>query len=363
VGQAVKDAIHSFGNAARGLHVFSHKASLAIDEARNNVSKLINLKNPLNVAFCSSGTESLNLVIGGLIANCDSVITTHLEHNSILRPLYLTGAELLFLDCDEKGSVIVSSFDRIIKENTRFLVCTHGSNVTGNVVDIKALYSKCKERNITLILDICQTFGSIPVDLDMADIFCFTGHKALFGPQGVGGIITKTNHNFKIIKTGGAGYSSFEKLHSNKMPDVFEVGTLNTHSIAGLNEGLKFIFEMGLDNIIKKENLLLKTFYGEIQNLNRIKIYGNFEKNKPRLPIVTLNIDGLTATELALKLANKYNIATRASTHCAPLMHKFFGTTNQDFQGAVRFSFSYFNTIDEIETAVNALKEIIKNAH
>jgi len=358
VGEAVKNAIHTFGNASRGLHHFSRKAAHEIDKARENVAKLIGLKNPLNIAFTSSGTEALNLVIGGLINSTHSIVTTQLEHNSVLRPLYLTGAEILFLDCDNDGNVLVSSFDKTIKDNTKFLVCTHGSNVTGNIVDVKALYQKCKENGIIMILDICQTFGNAKVDLDMADIFCFTGHKGLFSPQGVGGVITKKDYDFKIIKTGGAGYNSYDLRQSNKMPDIFEVGTINAHSIAGLNEGLKFIFDIGLNEIIKKETLLLKAFYDEIKNLSGIQVYGDFDKNKERLPIVSLNITNMTAIELGYKLVNDYDIAVRASTHCAPLMHKFFKTDNQNLQGAVRFSFSYFNTIKEIELAISALKKI-----
>jgi len=363
VGDAVKNAIHSFGNASRGLHHYSRLASQEIDAARENIAKLIGLKNPLNIAFTSSGTEALNLVIGGLINKNSSIVTTHLEHNSVLRPLHLSGAEILYLDCDTKGNVLTSSFDKIIKPNTKFLVCTHGSNVTGNIVDVKSLYKKCTDKGIIMILDICQTFGNTIVDLDMADIFCFTGHKGLFSPQGVGGVITKINHDFKITKTGGAGYSSYEKLQPNTMPDVFEVGTLNAHSIAGLNEGLRFIEEVGLEEIIKKENLLLKTFYDGIKHLRAINIYGDFDENKNRLSIVSLNLNGFTASELASKLANDYNIAVRASTHCAPLMHKFFKTDCVKNQGTVRFSFSYFNTTSEIEFAINAIKEIAKNAN
>jgi len=365
VGAAVSAAIHSFGNASRGLSAPSRLASAAIDKARSNIARLIGLNNPLNIAFLGSGTEALNLVIGGLISPSDSVISSHLEHNAVLRPLYLSKANLSFLSCDKHGNVDIDSFDKVVKKDTKFLVCTHGSNVTGSIVDAKALYKKCKAHGITMILDICQTLGTVEVDMDMADIFCFTGHKGLFGTQGIGGIIIKEDkHDFKVLKTGGAGFNSYDKLHASKMPDIFEVGTINAHGLAGLNAGLEFIFEVGIDEIEKREWQLTKAFYDGIKGISGVKVYGDFETgvHKKRLPIVSINIDGMTAGELGTRLESEYDIVTRASIHCAPLMHKFFGTDKAEWDGMVRCSFSYFNTMGEVGLAINAIKEIAKNA-
>ncbi len=178
------------------------------------------------MAFTANSTESLNLVVSSLIRREDTVITTVTEHNSVLRPLYLKQCRLEFWDCDDDGVLRLDALKKLIGPETKYLVCTHGSNVTGNITDIYGAYDLCREHNVTLILDISQTFGLIPVHIDMADIFCFTGHKGLFGPQGTGGIITSGSFPFDIVKTGGSGTSSFDRHQSAEMPDVFEAGTL-----------------------------------------------------------------------------------------------------------------------------------------
>jgi len=274
----------------------------------------------------------------------------------VLRPLYLSGCDLSFIDCDDNGNLLVETFEKLIKPNTKFFVCTHGSNVTGNIVDVKRLYSLCKANNLTMILDISQTFGIVPVDVSMGDIFCFTGHKGLFGPQGSGGVVVKGNHDFGIVKTGGAGVNTFDTFHSKEMPDIFETGTLNSHSIYGLQKGLNFINEIGIDKIHEKEDKLLNAFYKGIKDIPKIKIYGDFS-SKSRLPIVSITLEDLDSSELAEKLWIDHNIATRAGGHCAPLLHKRFGTVDV---GMVRFSFSYFNTFEEIEKGIVAIRNIAK---
>jgi selenocysteine lyase/cysteine desulfurase len=310
----------------------------------------------LNVAFTSSSTESLNLVIGGAADKNDSAITTVTEHNSVLRPLYLKGCDLSFIDCGDDGNLMLDSFDKLLNPRTKLLVCTHGSNVTGNVTDVKTLDGMCKARNITMVLDISQTFGVIPVDIGMADIFCFTGHKGLYGPQGTGGVIVNGSSklDFNVVKTGGAGVNSFDMFQSKEMPDIFETGTLNAPGIYGLQKGVRFINETGIDAIHAKEMLLLEMFLRGIKDLARVKIYGDISAES-RLPVISLNIEGLDSAELAERLWEGYGIATRAGSHCAPLLHKQFGTVSS---GMVRFSFSYFNTEDEIEQGVRALADI-----
>lgn len=357
VAQAVAYAINSFGNAGRSFYDAATFANREIYAARMEIARLIGCNEPLNVAFTSSATESLNLVIGGLVSKDDSVITTVLEHNSVLRPLYLSGCDLGFMGCDENGNLDIDSFEKLLKPATKFLVCTHGSNVTGNITDVQKLYEKCKAGGVTMILDIAQTFGIIPTSIDMADIFCFTGHKGLFGPQGTGGIIVSGGYDFSITKTGGAGVSSFDMFQQKCMPDIFEVGTLNSHGIYGLQKGVRYINEVGVGKIHEKETRLMRLFYDSIKGVERVKIYGDFSE-KDRLPIISLNVDGLTSSELAERLWVDYSIATRAGSHCAPLLHKHFGTVDM---GMVRFSFSHFNTEDEIEKGVYAIEEITKS--
>jgi len=242
----------------------------------------------------------------------------------------------------------------MLKPSTRFLVCTHGSNVTGNITKVKELYDICKANGLIMILDISQTFGTVPVDINTADIFCFTGHKGLFGPQGTGGVITNGKFDIGIVKTGGAGVNSFDAYQSKEMPDIFETGTLNCHGIYGLQKGVSFINEVGVAIIHKKEMQLLKTFCNGVNHIEKVKIYGDFTVEN-RLPIISLNIEGLTSSELSERLWDCYRIATRAGSHCAPLLHKHFGTKDT---GMVRFSFSYFNTEEEIKKSILAIEEI-----
>jgi len=357
VAQAVAFAVNNFGNAGRSFYDAVQIANREIFRARTVIAELVGLDDPLNVAFTSSATESLNLVIGGLISKSDSVITTVTEHNSVLRPLYLSGCDLSFIDCDDNGKLLIDSFQSLLKPSTRFLVCTHGSNVTGNITPVGQLYEICKAHNITVILDVSQTFGAIPINVGMADIFCFTGHKGLYGPQGTGGVIVGGKFDFNVVKTGGAGANSFDRLQSKDMPDIFETGTLNSHGIYGLQKGAEFIDKTGIESIQKKEAQLFDLFYHGVNQLEGVKPYGDFS-SQSRLPIISLNIDGLSSSELAQRLWEDYEIATRAGSHCAPLLHKRLGTVES---GMVRFSFSYFNTEDEIEKGVHALSEISKS--
>ena len=356
VAKAVEYAVNNLGNAGRSFYEPVLRANREIWNTRMEIAKLIGSDEPLNVSFTSSATESLNLVIGGLVRKDSHVITTVSEHNSVLRPLYLSGCDLSFMDCDDCGNLRIDDFEKLIKPSTKFLVCTHGSNVTGNVTDANRLYDKCKANGIAMILDISQTFGVIPVSIDMADIFCFTGHKGLFGPQGTGGIVVNGNFDFSIVKTGGAGINSFDTFQSKDMPDIFETGTPNSHGIYGLQKGVQFIKETGIDLIHEKETYLSKMFYDRLKDIEKVKFYGDFSAEN-RLPVISLNVEGLTAAELAELLWTNYSIATRAGSHCAPLLHKHFNTVDK---GMVRFSFSYFNTEDEIDKGIFAIKEIIK---
>ncbi|MCL2227395.1 MAG: aminotransferase class V-fold PLP-dependent enzyme [Oscillospiraceae bacterium] len=357
VAEATAYAVDNFGNAGRSFYDAASVVSREIYATRMEIAKLIGCDEPLNVAFTSSATESLNMVIGGLVSKNDSVITSVLEHNSVLRPLYLSGCDLCFMGCDDNGNLATDTFKELIKPTTEFLVCTHGSNVTGNITDVQGLYEKCKANGITMILDVAQTFGTIPTNVGMADIFCFTGHKGLFGTQGTGGIIVSGEHDFSITKTGGAGVNSFDTFQQKCVPDIFEVGTLNSHGLYGLQKGVRFVNEVGVDKIHEKETRLMRLFYDGIKGIKQVRTYGNFSE-KDRLPIVSLNIEGLTSSELAERLWTGYSIATRAGSHCAPLLHEHFDTVSM---GMVRFSFSYFNTEDEIRKGISAIEEITES--
>ena len=355
---AVVAAMSHMGNAGRGATSAALDASRVIYYTREKLSDLFNLQNPSRVAFTCNSTESLNTAIKGILSSGDHAITTALEHNSVLRPLYdlqAKGMELSIVDCDENGNIDYNDFEKLIKENTKAIVCTHASNLVGNVLDVKKIGSIAKKHNLIFIVDASQSAGVFPIDMqDMnIDILCFTGHKGLLGPQGTGGICVREGIDVRPLKVGGSGVNTFSKEQPVEMPTHLEAGTLNGHAIAGLNAALDYLKEEGIDNIQKREEELMYRFYNGIKDIKDIKIFGNFE-NK-RAAIVTFNVGDIDSAAFSDELSFAYDISTRAGAHCAPLMHKAMNTVEQ---GAVRFSFSHYNTEEEIDTAIKAVKEI-----
>ena len=355
---AVVAAMSHMGNAGRGATSAALDASRIIYDTREKISDLFNLQNPSRVAFTCNSTESLNTAIKGILSSGDHAITTALEHNSVLRPLYdlqAKGMELSIVDCDENGNIDYNDFEKLIKENTKAIVCTHASNLVGNVLDVKKIGSIAKKHNLIFIVDASQSAGVFPIDMqDMnIDILCFTGHKGLLGPQGTGGICVREGIDVRPLKVGGSGVNTFSKEQPVEMPTHLEAGTLNGHAIAGLNAALDYLKEEGIDNIKKREEELMFRFYNGIKDIKDIKIFGNFE-NK-RAAIVTFNVGDIDSAAFSDELSFAYDISTRAGAHCAPLMHKAMNTVEQ---GAVRFSFSHYNTEEEIDTAIKAVKEI-----
>lgn len=358
---AVIKAMTSMGNAGRGNTSASMEATHTIFEARENIAKFFNIEDSSNIAFTSNSTEALNTAIKGTLKSGDHVITTMLEHNSVLRPLYemeKRGVEISFIKTDNLGNLLYTDINKLIKSNTKAIICTHASNLTGNLVDIKFIGNLCKEKNLLFIVDASQTAGVFPIDVKKMniDILCFTGHKSLLGPQGTGGIYVKDGIEITPLKSGGTGILTYEKQQPSKMPTHLEAGTLNGHGIAGLNAGIEFINKTGIDIIRKKEEELMWRFYNGIKNLPNIKIYGDFNSND-RCPIVTINIGEFDSGDVAEELLAQ-GVSTRAGGHCAPLMHEALGTVNQ---GAVRFSFSYFNTFEEVDEVIEILKNIISS--
>ena len=357
VSQAVYDAINTMGNSGRGAYNSSISSSIVLYETRELIAKMFNLSSPEQVAFTLNATEALNTAINGLILPNDHIITTELEHNSVLRPLYRLeekGTELTIIKANNAGNIDYTDVENAIKANTKAIVCTHCSNLTGNVIDISKIGEICRRHDILFILDASQSAGIFDIDMEKQniDVVCFTGHKSLYGPQGTGGICIKKGINIAPLKVGGSGIKTFEKTAPNSMPEHIEAGTVNSHSIAGLKAGLEFIQETGISKIREKENMLVKLFYDNIKDIKNIKIYGDFSV-KERGPIVSVNLGNYSSSSVSDELFERFEIATRSGGHCAPLMHKALGTEKQ---GAVRFSFSYFNTEDEVLFAAKALK-------
>lgn len=357
--EAVIKAMSSMGNAGRGNTSASMEATHTVFDTRENLAKFFNIKDSSRIAFTCNSTEALNIAIKGIFKNGDNIITTMLEHNSVLRPLYEMeekGVELSFVKADKLGNISYEKMESFIKNNTKAIICTHGSNFTGNLIDIKRVGEICKKYNLLFIVDASQTAGVFPIDVeDMnIDILCFTGHKSLLGPQGTGGIFVREGVEIKPLKSGGTGILTYSKSQPQIMPTYLEAGTLNGHGIAGLNAGIEFINKIGMNKIREKEDSLMWRFYNGVKNLSHIKIYGDFSK-KERCPIVTLNIGEYDSGDIAEELLN-LGISTRAGGHCAPLMHEALGTVEQ---GAVRFSFGYFNTEEEVDKVIEILKNII----
>lgn len=356
---AVITAMKTMGNAGRGVHEASLGAGRTIYQTRKKLADFFHAESPKQIAFTANATESLNTAIKGLFCAGDHVITTELEHNSVLRPLYemqKQGVEVTFIKSDSMGNINYEDFEREIKENTKAIICTHGSNLTGNLMDIKKIGAIAHQRGLLFVADASQTAGVFPIDVqDMnIDILCFTGHKGLLAPQGTGGIYVKENVKIRPLKSGGSGVQTYSKTHPVQMPTALEAGTLNGHGIAGLGAAVSYLEETGLDTIRQKEQDLMWRFYQGVKDIPKITVYGDFS-SKERCPIVALNIGNYDSSQVSDELFVSYGISTRPGAHCAPLMHMALGTVKQ---GAVRFSFSHYNTIEEVDTAVSAIREL-----
>ena len=359
VAQAVTEALCSLGNSGRGVHSGALSASRIIYDTRVALAELFGAESPERIAFTANSTQALNIAIKGILNPGDHVITTALEHNSVLRPLYELeerGVQLTILPADLIGNICYEDFEKEIRPNTKAIVTTHGSNLTGNLLDLGRIGKIAKEHNLIYIVDAAQTAGVFHIDVQKMhiDILCFTGHKGLLGPQGTGGIYVREGVEVRPLLSGGSGVQTYLRAHPAQMPTALEAGTLNGHGIAGLGAAVRYLQETGLDRIRAKEQELMMAFYDAVREIPGITVYGDFTDSN-RCAIVTLNIRDYDSGEVSDALSLEYDIATRPGAHCAPLMHKALETVEQ---GAVRFSFSHFNTKDEINIAVAALREL-----
>ena len=363
VARAVAEAISHMGNPGRGAHEASLDASRVVYGTREKMAELFGAEEASQIVFTANSTESLNIAIQGLVDPGDHVITTVMEHNSVLRPLYLCqqrGVSLTILPFSAAGTVTPEAIEAVIRSNTRMIVCTHGSNLTGDLNDLEAIGRVCKKHHLLFVVDASQTAGVFPIQMDSMniDVLCFTGHKSLMGPQGTGGMCVRKGVRIRPLLVGGSGIDCYSKIHPQVMPTALEAGTLNAHGIAGLSAALDFIKKVTPDVIRQREEELTRRFVSQIKSIPGVKLYGNYEQF-PRAPILSLNILDYDSGEIADVLAQDYGIMTRAGAHCAPLMHEALGTKSQ---GAVRFSFSYFNTEEEIDQAANAIRELAEEA-
>ncbi len=348
-------------NPGRSGHRLSIDAGRIIFETREAISKLFNISDPLQIIFTKNVTEALNIAIFGMLKPGDHVITSSMEHNSVMRPLRhleKNGIGLSIAQCAGDGSMDPHSIIPLIKKNTRAIIITHASNVTGTIMPLAEIGAIARERNIILCADAAQTAGTLTIDVEKMniDILAFTGHKSLFGPQGTGGMYIRRGLEKKInpIMMGGTGSRSEFEEQPDFMPDKFESGTPNTIGIAGLGAGAEFISSTGIETIRSNEEMLTGRFLDGLKNIKGVKIFGSDDK-KRRTSIVSFNIKGMTPSDVSFELDEKYGIMSRPGLHCAPSAHRTIGTFPQ---GAARFSFGYFNSAEEIDIALAAIENI-----
>ena len=345
------------GNSGRGAHGATLDASRVVHRTREKISRLFRSGDPARVVFTTNATESLNIAVQGLLKPGDHCISTELEHNSVLRPLYLMaerGVQLSLLPADAKGNIATVAIAAAIRENTRAVVLSHASNVLGNIRDIEPIAAVCRERGILFILDAAQTAGLLPINMAQSGIsaVCCSGHKSLLGPQGTGVLCLAAGVQPAPLKVGGSGVDSFSRRMPDALPAALEAGTLNTHGLAGLCAACDYLEHYGVARIFAESSRLANKFIAEVQDIAEIIVYGDMAA-RVRTPVVALNIASCDSAEVADELFERFGIATRAGAHCAPGVHRLYGTERQ---GMVRFSFSHFNTDCEVDQAISALK-------
>lgn len=358
---AVTQAMCSLGNAGRGATSGALDAARTIHACRAKLARLLGCPRADHVCFTLNSTAALNTVINGVVRPGDRVVTTVLEHNSVLRPLNRLATEqgvtVEHAGCDINGVLDYDELERLVTPGTRAVVVTHASNVTGNAVDIARVAAMAHAAGALVIVDASQSAGTARIDMQTMglDIVCFTGHKGLMGPQGTGGLAVAEGIDVAPWAMGGTGVHSFDPLQPLEWPTRLEAGTLNGHGIAGLAAGLDFIeAQGGVEAIAARERALADRFLAGVREIPEIKLYGAFDQ-PTRSAIVSLNVGDIDSAEISDALMQGWGIATRPGAHCAPLMHRALGTERQ---GVVRFSFGYFNTDEEVDIAIDALRDL-----
>lgn len=332
-----------------------------VEETRKMLTQFFNGKDPNRLCFSCNSTDALNLIINGMLKEGDHALTTTIEHNSVLRPLYhlfkYNGVEVDYIPFDSRGFIDPDDFPKKFKKNTKLVIVNHGSNVIGTIQPIKEIGRYCQERKIPFAVDCSQTAGKIPIDMEVqnVDIVAFTGHKSLLGPTGIGGLYVREGIQIRHTRAGGTGVRSAVRTHLDEYPYRLEYGTLNTLGVAGLHAGVKWILQKGLKNIHEHEMKLTTLLRDGLKNMEGVTFYCQ-DDLRNHISIFLFNVEGLEALNTGTMLDVDYNIACRTGLHCAPLVHKQLGTDK--IHGAVRFGVGPFNTKDDITTAVEAVKEI-----
>lgn len=367
----VVDSIYNFltsigGNPGRSNHDNALNTNRLLLEARETISEFFNYPLLENVIFTNNITTSLNVLINGSLSQGDHVITSSMEHNSVLRPLFnLQNQNIINLDivkANKFGFLSVKDIENKINVNTKMIVLSQASNVNGSIQPIKEIGELCKKNNIFLILDSAQGAGVLDIDFKDLNLsaLAFTGHKSLFGPQGIGGFIIDESLNAicKPLILGGTGSLSHSIDQPSFLPDKFESGTLNMPGIVGLMEGIKFINKEGINAIYEENSFLRNSLINELSNMNDVILYEDVNNNHNHTSCISFNIKNIDTAELSFILDSDYGIKNRSGLHCAPLAHKSIGSFPS---GTVRLSLSYFNNNSDIDYTINSINKIINS--
>ena len=334
-----------------------------IFDTREKLANFFGIEDSSNFVFTSGATMSLNLALKGYLKQNDHVISTKIEHNSVIRPLNKLQKEgritVTFVDFNKDGVINLEDIKKAKNNNTSLIVLSHASNVLGTINNIEEIAEFTSDNNIKLLVDAAQTAGILDINLKKLniDMLSIPGHKSLYGPPGIGGLYISKDIDLDTIIEGGTGSNSLDTLQPELRPDKYESGTLNTLGIVGLGAGIDFIENIGIDNIYQHEKDLLSLFLNGLEEIKGIKVYGTKDLNK-KVGVVSINLKSLSASKFAHILQNRYNISVRAGLHCAPYVHKSLKT---DQKGMVRFSFSYFNTSEEVNETLTVIDKIAKN--
>ena len=356
VARAVVEAMQQAGNSGRGSSGEAMEASRIIFDTRCKIAQLFDVEGPECVAFTANATEALNTALFGILhpeREKVHAICTEMDHNSVLRPVYLLG-NYTVVKADKSGYVHAENVEKAVRKDTKLIVCTHASNVCGTIQPVYAIGRIAKNHKIPFLIDVAQTAGSINIDAEKmnADMIAFPGHKGLMGPLGTGGLYVKSPEELAPLVTGGTGSNSESVSQPEFMPDKFHSGTMNTPAIKALGAGVKYVMKYGVDVIGKYEKMLSEKFKENLMNMDNVTVYGNDNS----VATVAFNVANLGSEEVFEMLKGK--AAVRAGYHCAPLAHRAIGTSDR---GAVRASFGVFNSKNDVVKMTDYVYKISKN--
>ena len=350
-------------NPGRSGYDLCMVAGSIVEETRKLLTEFFSGTDPNRLIFASNATDALNLAIFGLLQEGDHAITSNLEHNSVLRPLFhlykYGGVKVDYVPFDNHGFVDPEEFTKHFKKDTKLVVINHCSNVIGTVQPVQEIGHLCRERGIILLVDTAQSAGKIPINMAKMniDIIAFTGHKSLMGPMGIGGLYVREGVEIRHTRAGGTGVRSAVRTHLDEYPYRLEYGTPNLPGIAGLNAGVKWLLKQGMSNIHEREMQLLHMLRDGLREIDGVTLYCQ-DNHANHIGILTFNVDGLEAQDTGTMLDVDYNIASRTGLHCAPLVHTQLGTDK--IHGSVRFGIGPFNTVEDIESAIRAVGDIAR---